>query len=77
MEENKPTKNKLNYSTLSDTVCFVDSKGKKIELHQNFVQAMLLWLNEGELPPVGSTAKRELTAGGQVHWRFTCERIAE
>ena len=70
-------KNKLAYSKLGDTIYYFDENGVKHEIHQSFIQAMLLWINEGELPEVGSTNARELTHKNKVHWRITCERVNE
>jgi len=70
-------KNKLAYSPLSDQVYYFNAKGEKQDVHQSFIQGMLLWMNQGEDPPVGTTEQRELTNNGKVHWRITCERVSE
>ncbi len=69
------SKNQLNYSELTDRVMFVNSKGEKIDLHQNFIQNMLLYLTQGKMPKVGGSISRELTSSGQPMWKITLERL--
>lgn len=67
----------LSYSPLIDTVYYHDKDGNKTDVKHKFIQAMLLWINQGENPPVGSIVQRELTVGEVVHWKITCERVTE
>ena len=74
----KKTKKSLAYSNLTDTVFYIDGKGVKQELPKgNFIQIMLLWMNEGELPKVGDGSRRVLKAGDKVHWEITCKRVSK
>jgi hypothetical protein len=71
-------KNELAYSELTDAVYFIDGKGQKKELPPgNFVQMVLLWLNQGTLPKVGEKFQRKLLVKGKVHWRIIVERVDE
>ena len=78
MELTKPKPNTLVYSELTDTVFYIDGRGKQRELSKgNFIQMMLLWMNEGELPEVGKGSKRVLKVADEVHWEITCKRMAK
>ncbi len=69
---------KLSYSSLTDEVFYLDGKGRKTILPKgNFIQMVLLWLNEGVIPNVGEKVERTLSVNGKVHWKITCERVAE
>lgn len=69
---------KLGYSSLSDEVFYLDGKGQKTALPKgNFIQMVLLWLNEGNTPKVEEKFRRTLSVNGKVHWKITCERVAE
>ena len=71
-------KKTLAYSGLTDTVFYIDGKGKKVDLPKgNFIQMVLLWLNEGVLPKVGEKFQRTLAVKGKIHWKITVERVAE
>lgn len=75
MEKHKKT---LAYSGLTDTVFYIDGKGKQVDLPKgNFIQMVLLWLNEGVLPKVGDKFERKLAVKGKTHWKITVERVAE
>lgn len=74
----KIMKNKLAYSKLTDTVQWVDGRGKATDCSQNFIQIMLLWFHEASsLMKVGEKYHRELRFQGKVKWRFTIERVSE
>jgi hypothetical protein len=69
-------KKELVYSELTDTVYYIDGKGQKVELPAgNFIQMILLWLNEGKLPETGKSSVRRLKVAEQVHWELSCKRI--
>lgn len=68
-------KNQLNYSELTDKVVFVNNRGEKIDLHQNFIQNMLLYLTQGKMPKLGDSINRELSSGGEPMWKITLERL--
>lgn len=71
-------KKSLAYSSLTDKVFYLDGKGQKTELPKgNFIQMVLLWLNEGKTPKVGESYERTLSVKGKVHWKITVERVAE
>ena len=71
-------KKSLAYSSLTDEVFYLDGKGQKTELPKgNFIQMVLLWLNEGKTPKVGESYQRILSVKGKVHWKITVERVAE
>lgn len=71
-------KKQLGYSSLTDEVFYLDGKGQKTDLPKgNFIQMILLWLNEGNTPKVGEKFERTLSVKGKVHWKITCERVAE
>ena len=71
-------KNNLAYSALTDEVFYLDGNGQKKQLpNGNFIQMVLLWLNDGNLPEVGETKERTLSVKGEVHWKITCERVAK
>jgi len=71
-------RNELAYSALTDEIFYVDGRGQKKEIkHNNWFQMMLLWLNDGILPKVGSIKTRTLSVEGNVKWKITCERVAE
>ena len=71
-------KKTLAYSSLTDTVFYIDEKGKRVDLPKgNFIQMVLLWLNEGVLPKVGEKLQRTLLVKGKTHWKITVERVAE
>lgn len=70
-------KKQLNYSELTDTVFWVDGKGEKQDVTQNFIQMMLCWMNKAELPKVGEGNKRKLAVSGKTHWELNCKRISE
>lgn len=68
----------LAYSSLTDEVFYLDGKGQKTELpNGNFIQMVLLWLNEGKIPKVGERYERTLSVKDKIHWRITVERMAE
>lgn len=70
--------NKLAYSDLTDEIYFFDDEGKKHSVNkQSFIQAMLLWLNQGDDPPVGTVVERELKVGDITHWKIMCQRLIE
>jgi len=79
MDTQKSTpKKKLAYSALTDTVFYIDGRGKQVDIPKgNFIQMVLLWLNEGTLPKVGGKFQRSLTVNGEVHWKITVERVSE
>lgn len=69
-------KKSLAYSSLTDTVFYVDGNGKSQELPKgNFIQMVLLWLNEGNLPEIGSEFERTLLVSGEKQWSITCKRL--
>ena len=71
-------KKSLAYSSLTDEVFYLDGKGQRTELPKgNFIQMVLLWLNEGKTPKVGEKYERTLSAKGKVHWKITVERVSE
>lgn len=71
-------KKTLAYSSLTDTVFYIDGRGNKVDLPKgNFIQMVLLWLNEGVLPKVGEKFQRTLAVKGKTHWKITIERVAE
>ena len=71
-------KKTLAYSGLTDTVFYIDGKGKQVDLPKgNFIQMVLLWLNEGVLPKVGEKFQRRLAVKGKTHWKITVERVAD
>ena len=71
-------KKSLAYSSLTDEVVYLDGKGQKTELPKgNFIQMVLLWLNEGKTPKVGESYERTLSVKGKVHWKITVERVAD
>jgi hypothetical protein len=75
--KNKKTK-QLAYSSLTDTVFYIDGRGQQHELPKgNFIQMVLLWLNEGITPKVGEKFQRKLSVNGEIHWKIDCERVAE
>jgi hypothetical protein len=67
----------LNYSELTDSVYWVDGKGKQHDVTQNFMQMMLCWMNKATLPEVGITNVRELTHNKKIQWEIKCKRVAE
>jgi hypothetical protein len=68
----------LAYSGLTDEVFYLDGKSQKTTLPKgNFIQMVLLWLNEGNTPKVGEKFERTLSVRGVVHWKITCERISD
>ncbi len=79
MDTQKSTPKKtLAYSALTDTVFYIDGRGKQVDIPKgNFIQMVLLWLNEGTLPKVGEKFQRSLTVNGEVHWKITVERVSE
>lgn len=70
-------RNALNYSEITDTVYWVNGIGQKQDVTQNFIQMMLLYLNQATLPKVGNGSERELKVNKKVHWKVSCKRIAE
>jgi hypothetical protein len=71
-------KKSLAYIILTDEVFYLDEKGQKTELPKgNFIQMVLLWLNEGKTPKVGEIYERTLSAKGKGHWKITVERVCE
>lgn len=77
MVERKSTPKKtLAYSSLTDTVFYIDGRGKQVDIPKgNFIQMVLLWLNEGEMPKVGSVHSRTLSVDNDPHWEITVKRI--
>jgi len=77
MDTQKSTPKKtLAYSALTDTVLYIDGRGKQVDIPKgNFIQMVLLWLNEGETPDVGSVYSRTLSVNNDPHWKITIERI--
>lgn len=62
-------KGKLQYSPLTEKVYYVDGKGKSHDVHQNFLQMMLLFLMEGvEIKEQGAGFEKCLTSDGEIHW---------
>jgi hypothetical protein len=74
-EVSKPTHN-LAYSPLTEKVYWIDGSGKKKEITQNFLQVMLLYLLESELPEVGSEYQKQLIVDGKPHWTIKIKREA-
>lgn len=70
-------KKELAYSELTNKVYYVDGKGGKIDMTDNFIQIMLCWINKGELPKVNETNTRKLKVGEIVHWEINAKRTAE
>lgn len=70
-------KNQLNYSELTDTVYWVDGKGQKHDVTQNFIQMMLCWMTNASLPKVGAKRQRVLEVNGVTHWELEARRKAE
>lgn len=69
---------KLAYSSLTDEVFYLDGKGRKTLLPENnFIQMVLLWLTGGTIPKVGERVERTLSVNSKIHWKITCERVAE
>lgn len=69
-------KKTLAYSALTDTVFYIDGRGKQVDIPKgNFIQMVLLWLNEGEMPKVGSVHSRTLSVDNDPHWEITVKRI--
>lgn len=69
-------KKTLAYSSLTDTVFYIDGRGKQVDIPKgNFIQMVLLWLNEGEMPKVGSVHSRTLSVDNDPHWEITVKRI--
>ena len=77
MDTQKSTPKKtLAYSALTDTVFYIDGRGKQVDIPKgNFIQMVLLWLNEGEMPKVGSVHSRILSVDNDPHWEITVKRI--
>ena len=70
-------KKSLAYSSLTDSVHYIDGKGNKVDLpNGNFIQMVLLWLTEGVLIKVGEKFQRTLSVKGKVHWKITIERVS-
>ena len=69
-------KKSLAYSGLTDEVFYIDGKGSKTTLPKgNFIQMVLLWLNEGKTQNVGEKFERTLSWNGEPHFRITIERL--
>ena len=70
-------KNKLAYSELTDSIYWIDGRGGKHEITQNFIQVMLLWIHEGtDIAKVGSGFSRKLTGQmGKNNWDISVKRI--
>lgn len=65
----KSKKNSLAYSPLTEKVYWIDGNGQSHDVHQNFIQMMLLWLSEGELPSKeGEGFEKDLTVDGKVEY---------
>lgn len=63
------TKGQLNYSPLTEQVYWVDGRGVSHNVHQNFLQMMLCFLTEAELPEKeGEGFEKVLTVEGKVSW---------
>lgn len=77
MKKANEIKKQLAYSRLTNNIYWIDGKGQKTDVTQNFIQNMLLWINEGELPKVGEAYKRALAVNGKVMWEISCKRISE
>jgi hypothetical protein len=48
-QKNEPIKNQLAYSELSDTVYWIDSKGQKQDVSQQFMTMIETWATGGNL----------------------------
>lgn len=73
----KKRKAELGYSSLTDTVHTLDSKGtKQADVTQDFFQMMLLWFHEGAEPmEKGDVFERTISSKGTPHWKLTLEKL--
>jgi len=68
-------KNKLYYSELTDKVYWKNGEGKNLDVTDNFVQMMLIWLTNASLPKVGKKRQRVLKVNNVIHCEIEVKRI--
>ena len=48
-----------------------------IDVHQEFIQAMMLWICDGNAPGTGKSVTKELKNGGEVHFEITLKQLKD
>lgn len=63
------------YDANSDKVFVVDGYGRKVDATAEFHQAVILWINEGELPGPGKEKDKKIMHNKNAAYEISCKRL--